>query len=94
MSAARLHIAEAAKLAIADVITQDLKEAVLDADLVILCTPLSQMQALAAQMQPHLKPGAVVTDVGSAKGSVVQELEPIIRAAQGSFCRQSSHGGF
>ena len=78
-------IAEGMKLGMADAITTDLKEAVRDADLIILCTPLSQMQTLATQMQPHLKPGAVVTDVGSAKGTVVQEVEPIIHAAKAHF---------
>jgi prephenate dehydrogenase len=69
----------------ADVITRDLKEVVLDADLIVLCTPLSQMKALAAQMRLCLKPGAVVTDVGSAKGDVVQDLEPIVHAAKAHF---------
>jgi cyclohexadieny/prephenate dehydrogenase len=78
-------IAEATKLAMADVVTLDLKEAVRDADLIVFCTPLSQMKALAEQMQPHVKPGAVVTDVGSAKGTIVQELDPIISAAQAHF---------
>jgi prephenate dehydrogenase len=78
-------IAEGAKLAIADVITKDLKEAVSDADFIVLCTPLSQMRALAEQMRLYLKPGAIVTDVGSAKGVVVQELEPIIHAARAHF---------
>jgi prephenate dehydrogenase len=78
-------VKEGTKLGLADVVTQDLKEAVLDADLIILCTPLSQMQTLAAQMQPCLKPGVVVTDVGSAKSSIVQEIEPIVRAARGFF---------
>jgi prephenate dehydrogenase len=36
-------------------------------------------------MQPYLKPGAVVTDVGSAKSTVVQEVEPIIHAAKAHF---------
>jgi prephenate dehydrogenase len=76
---------EAAKRAIADVVTLDVKEAVLGADLVILCTPLSQMKALMEQMQPHLKPGAVVTDVGSAKSAVVQELEPMAQAVKAFF---------
>jgi prephenate dehydrogenase len=78
-------IAEGRKLALADVITQDLKEAVLEADLVVLCTPLSQMKTLVAQMQPHLKPGAIVTDVGSVKGVIVQELEPIVQAVKAFF---------
>ncbi len=39
---------------------------------------LSQMAALAAQMQRFLQPGTIVTDVGSVKVSVVNELEPIL----------------
>jgi prephenate dehydrogenase len=78
-------ITDCKKLGVADVITQSLPEAVLDADLIVLCTPLSQMQALVTQMRPCLKAGAVVTDVGSVKGSVVQELEPIIHSAKAHF---------
>jgi prephenate dehydrogenase len=78
-------IEEGTRLGIADVITQDLKEAVQEADLIILCTPLSQMPLLATQMRTHLKAGAIVTDVGSVKTTVVQELEPLLRAAQVSF---------
>ena len=78
-------VAEGTKLAMADVITQDLKAAVLEADLVVLCTPLSHMRTLAEQMRLYLKPGAVVTDVGSVKGSVMQELEPMIHAAKAHF---------
>ena len=43
------------------------------------------MRTLAEQMRPFLKPGAVVTDVGSVKCSVVQEIEPIVAAAQAHF---------
>jgi prephenate dehydrogenase len=67
------------RLEIADVVTQDLKTAVENSELVILCTPLSQMTELAGQMQPFLKSGTIVTDVGSVKGCVVTELEPILR---------------
>jgi prephenate dehydrogenase len=67
------------RLEIADLVTQDIEKAVENADLVILCTPLSQMTELAGQMQPFLKSGAIVTDVGSVKGCVVSELEPILR---------------
>jgi prephenate dehydrogenase len=91
--AAKLHayvrraasVAEGTKLGMTDVVTQNLEEAVLEADLVILCTPLSQMYPLTAQMWSHLKPGAIVTDVGSVKGSVVHELEPMIHAAAAHF---------
>jgi prephenate dehydrogenase len=78
-------LAECRKLHIADVVTQDVGEAVQGADLVILCTPLSQMAALATRMQPFLKKGAILTDVGSVKGPVVRDLEPLVRQAGAHF---------
>ncbi len=56
----------------------DLAETVAGADLVILCTPVGTMPDLAGRLLPHLKPGAIVTDVGSVKAPVVSRLEPII----------------
>ena len=50
--------------------------AVEDADLVILCVPVGACGAVAREIGPHLKTGAVVTDVGSAKGSVVRDVAP------------------
>jgi cyclohexadieny/prephenate dehydrogenase len=55
-------------------------EAVAGADLVVLCVPVGAMGALAAQIGPHLKPGAVVTDVGSVKQAVVEAVAPHIPA--------------
>jgi prephenate dehydrogenase len=78
-------LAECKKLQIADVVTQNLKEAVQGSELVILCTPLSQMAQLVAEMSASLKNGAIVTDVGSVKGTVVRELEPLVRQAGGVF---------
>lgn len=68
-----------------DFATLDLAEAVHDADFIILCTPLAQMRELAEQMAPALKQGAIVTDVGSVKGSVVSELEPVVNRAGAQF---------
>ncbi len=68
-----------------DEVTMDLEEAVRDADLIVLCTPLGQMKVLAGQILPHLKPGAIVTDVGSVKGGVVAELEPLFSSAGARF---------
>ncbi len=68
-----------------DCATRDLEAAVAGAEIVVLCTPLSQMPDLARQLRPALKPGAVVTDVGSVKGPVVRELEPLVGQAGGFF---------
>ena len=71
-------LAECEKAGLKDFATRDLLAAVRGADLVILCTPLSQMRELTEAMLPALKPGILVSDVGSVKGSVVAELEPIV----------------
>lgn len=68
-----------------DYAVTDLLAAVSNADLVILCTPLAQMPALAKQILPALKRGAVVTDVGSVKAEVVRELESILAKAGAHF---------
>jgi prephenate dehydrogenase len=78
-------IAQCQSMGAADFATQDIEKAVRHAELVVLCTPLSQMGELAARMRDYLKPGAIVTDVGSVKAGVVQELEPLIRRAGGVF---------
>jgi prephenate dehydrogenase len=62
-----------------DYATTDLSAAVSNADLIILCTPLSQMRPRVIEMLPALKRGAIVTDVGSVKTSVVRELESLVR---------------
>jgi prephenate dehydrogenase len=68
-----------------DMATLDLRQAVADADLVVLCTPIAQMRSLMGSLAPMLRPGAVVTDVGSVKKSVVEELTPIVAKASAHF---------
>jgi len=68
-------IAECEKAKAVDVCTRDLQEAVADADLIVLCTPLAQMLPLLKEMRPAIKRGAIITDVGSVKATVVKELE-------------------
>jgi cyclohexadieny/prephenate dehydrogenase len=51
-------------------------QAVEDADLVILCAPVGACGALAKEIGPSLKPGAIVTDVGSVKAAIVRDVAP------------------
>jgi cyclohexadieny/prephenate dehydrogenase len=55
-------------------------EAVHQADLVILCTPIGAYAAIAKLIAPALARGAIVTDVGSVKGSVARDVGPFIPA--------------
>ena len=69
-------IALVRELAIADEATTDLAAAVKDADLVIAGEPVGAMGAVAEVIGPHLKPGAIVSDVGSTTGSIVAQMAP------------------
>lgn len=80
-----VSVGECKKFRAVDGATLDLLSAVEGADLVILCTPLAQMRPLLKHMLPALKRGAIITDVGSVKGSVVKELETLVTKAGGHF---------
>jgi prephenate dehydrogenase len=68
-----------------DEATRDLATAVAGSDLIILCTPIAQMRPLMMRMQPSLERGAIITDVGSVKGSVVHDLESPARQVGAHF---------
>ena len=51
-------------------------QAVAGADLVVLAVPVGAMAAIAAEIGPHLAPGATVTDVGSVKRAVIEAVSP------------------
>ena len=67
-------LALARELGLADSVTTDPLAAVADADLVVLATPIGAYAASAEAIGPGLKPGAIVTDVGSTKGSVIRHV--------------------
>ena len=77
-------VQECQKLGVFDAAHLDLATAVRDADLIVFCTPLAQMRQLAERMRPNVAPGALVTDVGSVKVSVVKDLEPLFPEFVGS----------
>jgi len=77
--------AENEKIGALDYVLTDLLAAVSNADLVVLCTPLAQMKPLVKQMLPALKRGAIVTDVGSVKASIVRELESLVAKTGAHF---------
>ncbi|MDO5657409.1 MAG: prephenate/arogenate dehydrogenase family protein [Paracoccus sp. (in: a-proteobacteria)] len=64
------------QLGFCDSVHDSAAECVRDADLVVLAAPVGAMGQIAAQIGPHLKPGAVVTDVGSVKQEVIAQVAP------------------
>jgi cyclohexadieny/prephenate dehydrogenase len=81
-AAGRIAIADAdagvrqrvVELGIADEVTEDPAKAVQDADLVVMATPPGAIGEAAAAAAKGMKAGAILTDVGSVKGSVAQAL--------------------
>ena len=69
---------EVVALGIADRAERDLATGVAGADLVVLASPVHAMPSLLAQLAPALAPGAVVTDVGSVKGSLAESLPALL----------------
>jgi cyclohexadieny/prephenate dehydrogenase len=67
-----------AELGIADQVTETTAAAVEGADLVIVSIPVGACGPVAAEIGPYLKPGAIVSDVGSVKGSVLRDMAPHI----------------
>lgn len=69
-------LGRARELGLGDSYTTDPAEAVRDADLVIVSVPVGASGAVAAAISGALKPGAIVTDVGSTKRSVIDQMAP------------------
>ncbi|ALN74372.1 prephenate/arogenate dehydrogenase family protein [Aureimonas sp. AU20] len=73
-------LARARELSLGTSYHLDPAEAVDGADLVILCLPVGSCGAAAAAMAHKLKPGAIVSDVGSVKAAVVSAVQPHLPA--------------
>ena len=69
-------LAKARTLGLGDHIEQDASRAVEQADLVVMAVPVGAMAAVTAQIASALKDGAVITDTGSTKVSVINDMAP------------------
>ncbi len=71
------NLRRAEKLGVIDAYSTDIAKAVEGADIVLVAVPLGAMQAVFKQIQPHLSADTIVTDVGSAKQSVIAAAQQI-----------------
>ena len=72
------NLRKAKDLKIIDHYSGDLSEAVSDADLVVLCTPVSTIVPLIQSLVSQVQPGTIITDVGSVKESVVHSADKLM----------------
>ncbi len=73
----RANLEKAVDLGVIDSYTHDVGEAVEGADMIFMAVPLGAMRDTFAAMQGHLMPGAVITDGGSSKGSVMDDCRAV-----------------
>ena len=74
----RENLEKAKALNIIDHCPADLDEAVSDADLIVICTPVSTIVPLIQNLISQVKPGALITDVGSVKDPIVHGADKLI----------------
>ena len=68
-------VARASALNLAQSVTTDISRAS-DTDLVVLATPVGAMGTVAEKLKPYLRPGTIVSDVGSVKKTVIDQVAP------------------
>jgi len=77
--------AEALRLKAVDAVFADPAEAVQGAELVVLCVPVFSMRALAVACRTHLRSGCLVTDVGSTKALLTEQIRLSLRDSGAVF---------
>ncbi|MDC0658103.1 prephenate/arogenate dehydrogenase family protein [Leisingera sp. SS27] len=68
----------ARRIGLCDRVCDSAREAVQDADLIVLCVPVGAMGPVMEDIAPVLKTGATVSDVGSVKRHVIEAVQPHI----------------
>ncbi len=68
----------AQSMAVIDRFTHDAVEAVIEADMVVIATPVGAFEPILKEIMPHLKKDAIVTDVGSVKGEIVRAARQVM----------------
>lgn len=74
----RSTLEKAIKIGVIDRMGQSSAQAVEGADLVVLASPVGTFRQLVRELGPHLKTGAILTDVGSVKGRLIRDIEESI----------------
>lgn len=76
---------QALRLGAVDQVFDEPAAAVEDADLVVFCTPILTIPSLVSACRPALKPGCLLTDVGSTKSWLHHQIRPILRGTGSVF---------
>src|SRR5437870_9741213 len=86
------NLKRAVELKAIDRYVTDLAEAAAGSDLFVLATPVDTFEAVLRACAPRLAPGAIVTDVGSVEGPLVERVDALVRAGIGVVGRGRMRG--
>ena len=72
------HLAQAEELKLGDEYYTDTAQGVQHADFIILATPVGAYASIATQIKDHIQTGAIISDVGSTKQTIITQLRSIL----------------
>lgn len=70
-------LAKAKQIGAADCIGSDYRE-IRNADMIFMCTPVLQIAAIVKEIAPYLKQGAILTDTGSTKTYLMEQIAAVL----------------
>ncbi len=73
-----VNLIKAKEMGIVDEYSTSHAEGVIDADLIVLASPVGQFEEIVKNITDNIKKGAIVTDVGSVKAGVLKKIEPLM----------------
>ena len=88
----RSRLEQAKADGIVDVILDGIGEELRQCDLIFLCTPVEYNAQYLSSIRSYLKPGALLTDVGSTKTDIHEAVTRL--GMETGFRWRSSHGWF
>ena len=73
------NIAKIKKLKLPGVIVKTLKDGIINSDLIIFCTPMSEYRKLIIKINKFIKPNTLITDVGSSKIETTKIIKKFLK---------------
>ncbi len=78
MDTNELSLVKARQRGATDIVTSDFKAGVTNADMIFICTPVLQVAPLVKEIAPYIKKGAILTDTGSTKGYLIEQITAVL----------------
>ena len=73
------NIAKIKKLKLPGVIVKTLRDGIINSDLIIFCTPMSEYKRLIIKINKFIKPNTLITDVGSSKIETTKIIKKFLK---------------